>query len=286
VIDAVQYERGLLFGSDHNRLVGVIAQPADYRETGVLLLVGGPQYRVGSHRQFTLLARDLCASGIASLRFDYTGMGDSEGDRVEFSDTAGDLAAALDTMFSELVHLKQVVVWGLCDAASSAMMFAHLDPRIAGLVLLNPWVHGEDFSPGVKVTRYYGPQISTRDSWRRLLSGEIALLPTIRDFTLNALRALPSWLGLGSGGATRHGFVRQMLEGFQRFPGRSLVILGEEDLTAGEFNNLVEHDRAWRAAMASPQVTTHTVAGADHTFSRRGWKDEVARVTIDWIDGL
>ena len=46
---------------------------------GVLIVTGGPQYRAGSHRQFVLLARFLAARGMAVLRFDYRGMGDSEG---------------------------------------------------------------------------------------------------------------------------------------------------------------------------------------------------------------
>ena len=43
-------------------------------------MVGGPQYRVGSHRQFTLMARAFAAAGYPVLRFDYRGIGDSEGE--------------------------------------------------------------------------------------------------------------------------------------------------------------------------------------------------------------
>ena len=42
---------------------------------GMLIVVGGPQYRAGSHRQFTLLARDVAATGVPTMRFDYRGMG-------------------------------------------------------------------------------------------------------------------------------------------------------------------------------------------------------------------
>jgi len=46
---------------------------------GVLIVVGGPQYRVGSHRQFLLLSRRLAAEGHPVMRFDYRGMGDASG---------------------------------------------------------------------------------------------------------------------------------------------------------------------------------------------------------------
>ncbi|HBZ05431.1 MAG TPA: hydrolase 1, exosortase A system-associated, partial [Massilia sp.] len=44
-------------------LYGIVSLPAAPHPRGVLIVVGGPQYRAGSHRQFTLLARDLAAAG-------------------------------------------------------------------------------------------------------------------------------------------------------------------------------------------------------------------------------
>jgi len=49
-------------------------------DTGVLIVVGGPQYRVGSHRQFVMLARFLADHGVPCMRFDYRGMGDVSGE--------------------------------------------------------------------------------------------------------------------------------------------------------------------------------------------------------------
>ncbi|KAB8057318.1 hydrolase 1, exosortase A system-associated, partial [Janthinobacterium violaceinigrum] len=59
------------------RLVGILSLPAAPGPRGVLIVTGGPQYRVGSHRQFVLLARALAAQGVPVLRFDLRGMGDS-----------------------------------------------------------------------------------------------------------------------------------------------------------------------------------------------------------------
>ena len=39
----------------------------------MVIVVGGPQYRAGSHRQFTLLARHIAAAGYPVLRFDARG---------------------------------------------------------------------------------------------------------------------------------------------------------------------------------------------------------------------
>jgi len=66
----------------------------------VLIIVGGPQYRVGSHRQFVLLARHLAAQGIPVMRFDVRGMGDSKGKPRNFGQLDDDLRAATDCFFA------------------------------------------------------------------------------------------------------------------------------------------------------------------------------------------
>jgi len=276
-------ERGLVFECGENRLVGVAALLRQHSGTGVIILVGGPQYRVGSHRQFTLLARDLAGAGIPSLRFDYTGMGDSEGERCDFSATDADIAAALEAFHAAQAGLERVVLWGLCDAASAAMMFAHRHARIAGLVLLNPWVHGADYSPQVKLSHYYRPYLTARDNWRRLFSGKIDLLPAAREFASSSLRTVAGWFGIAREKEARHTSVQDMLDGFRRFTHNSLIVLSENDMTAREFSALVAADKSWGRAVAGPGVTTHTVADADHTFSCRAWQQEVSRLTIDWV---
>ena len=122
-------EQAVVFECAGDRLVGITAVPEVAADIGVLILVGGPQYRVGSHRQFTLLARSLAEAGFASLRFDYRGMGDSEGKKSEFDDTEDDIAAAIDAFIRSAPGVSRVVLWGLCDAASSALIFAHRSQR-------------------------------------------------------------------------------------------------------------------------------------------------------------
>ena len=103
----------LQFNCDRNALIGLLSLPDQAPSHGVLIVVGGPQYRVGSHRQFTLLARDLAAQGIAAMRFDYRGMGDSEGALRNFDEVGDDVRAAVDAFFAALPSLKSVTLWGL-----------------------------------------------------------------------------------------------------------------------------------------------------------------------------
>src|SRR3546814_1414367 len=65
-------------------LVGILHLPAAAARRGVLIVVGGPQYRAGSHRQFLLIARRLAEQGYPVLRFDHRGIGDSDGPYLGF----------------------------------------------------------------------------------------------------------------------------------------------------------------------------------------------------------
>ena len=71
-------ELPILFSCGSESLMGILSKSESAGHVGVLIVVGGPQYRVGSHRQFVLLARSLAAAGLSVFRFDYRGMGASK----------------------------------------------------------------------------------------------------------------------------------------------------------------------------------------------------------------
>lgn len=275
-------ESGLVFASGLQRLVGVLSLPPDAGATAVLVMVGGPQYRVGSHRQFTLLARHLAALGYASLRFDYAGMGDSEGERARFDAVRADVDAALTALLRAAPGVRRVVLFGLCDAASMAMIHAPTRPEIAGVVLVNPWVHEGEYLPEVRLSRYRS-QLATGRQWRRLVTQPREIAVGLAGFAAASLAAARRRLARGNA-APR--FVDAMRDGFTAFEGRALLLLSEDDLTAQEYAALVARDDRWRAALARPTVKTCEVAGADHTFSRPGGQQRLQDLVADWLAQL
>jgi uncharacterized protein len=277
-------EEGKVFSCGENRLVGVATIPEKANDVGVLILVGGPQYRVGSHRQFALLARSLAEAGITTLRFDYTGMGDSEGGRREFNQTESDISAAIQVLCS--TGVRRVVLWGLCDGASSAMMFAYRNPRVVGMVLLNPWVHEGEYSPQVKLAHFYRPSLSRKDQWHRLLSGKINVPSAVKELASDTLGLIGGRALRASADTPKDSFVDAMLEGLERFESNTLIVLSESDLTAREFSTLASSDPRWKAALARSTFTLKTILSADHTFSQQPWKDEVSRLSIEWVKQL
>jgi uncharacterized protein len=75
-----------------------------------------------------------------------------------------------------------------------------------------------------------------------------------------------------------------MQDGLRRFRGRVLLILSGNDFTAQEFKDLVAASRGWRRLLESARVTRRDLPGANHTFSRREWRDQVARWTESWVN--
>ncbi|HEV7929763.1 MAG TPA: hydrolase 1, exosortase A system-associated, partial [Nitrosospira sp.] len=280
----------LVFACNDSWLYGVLSVPEQVGSRGVLVVVGGPQYRVGSHRQFTLLARDLAAHGIPVLRFDCRGMGDSEGAPRIFEDVEADLRCAIDRFMEELPGIDELVIWGLCDAASAALFYAHGDPRITGLVLLNPWVRTEQGEAKAYLRHYYLTRFFEREFWSKVWSGQFDYSAAARSFirtiaTVAGRRPnVHAQEGAHAGGSCDPSSLPdRMLDGLRRFKGRILLIISGNDLTAQEFSDLVSASPAWKRLLAAPRVSRQSLPEADHTFSRRLWRDQVASLTRNWI---
>ena len=174
-------ERAISFACGEAALVGILSLPAQASARGVVIVVGGPQVRTGSHRQFTLLARALAAAGTPVLRFDYRGMGDSEGAVRDFESVDEDVRAAIDRFQQEVPGLAEVVLWGLCDGAAASALYAPQDARVRGLVLLNPWVRTDEGAARATLKHYYRGRLLDAGLWKKLASGRFDVLAATRS---------------------------------------------------------------------------------------------------------
>lgn len=280
-------EEVLSIGAGSHPLVGIVSLPDQRREVGMVIAVGGPQYRVGSHRQFVLLARHLAACGHAVLRFDFRGMGDSAGAPNSFEQTQDDLAHAIDALMARCPNLKGIALWGLCDGASAALLYWNRthDPRVLGLALANPWVRNAALQAKATVKHYYVRRLLQADFWRKLGRGRVGGA-ALRDLATNVRRAF----GRSSAGEEPNGravsFQQRMAQGWKDFRGGILLILSGNDLTAREFVEATRSDPAWAGRLEDGNVVRCDVPGADHTFSASEDTRHVERLTSDWLASL
>jgi exosortase A-associated hydrolase 1 len=214
----------------------VLSRPSEgapASSTAVLVVVGGPQYRVGSHRQFVSLARRLARAGFATLRFDYAGMGDSEGEKPDFLACGPDLEAALAALAQACPRVTRFAVWGLCDAASAALMFATADTRVCAIVAANPWARSASSLAAARMKHYYLERIAEREFWAKLARGRLDWRASVNSLLAN-LRGMRSHRRHTSQPVNGNSYQMQMAGGLSRFRGCVLLILSGRDLTARE----------------------------------------------------
>lgn len=283
--------------ADHD-CVGMLHEPAAPSTRGVLIVVGGPQYRAGSHRQFVHLAHDLAAAGFVALRFDYRGMGDSDGAARTFEDIGTDIRAAVDELTDRHGEIEEVILWGLCDAATAAAFYAAADARVTGLILVNPWVRTEQGIARSYLRNYYGRRLLEPDFWKQLLTGRIRVGKMLTSFCADIAAGIgrrsaapapgdDSGSGKdqhsGTGAAPNSPLPERMAAAVDAFPGPVLFVMSGQDLTAGEFD-AAARSRPWRRALRGRNnISWARMEAADHTFSRRAWRDELATRCIDWL---
>jgi exosortase A-associated hydrolase 1 len=230
------------------------------------------------------------------MRFDYRGMGDSEGNSRTFEEIQVDLRCAIDTLFVQVPELEDVVLWGLCDAASATLFYAHTDQRVSGLVLVNPWVRTKESMARTYLRYYYLKRALDSSFWCRLFRGRVDLLGmmqtllsmiTVRAGTMKNSKEHPDGVYASKeydGKALRMTpLPLRMLEGMKNFQGRLLFILSGADLTASEFKDLIADSPQWQEVMRHSRVTRHDLPGANHTFSRTEWRERVLAWTGQWI---
>lgn len=281
-------ERAFTFPCGPGNLVGILHASEQSAQRGVIIVVGGPQYRVGSHRQFVLLARDLAARGVPVMRFDHRGIGDSDEPYLGFEALGPDIEAAVDAFMAQSRGLREVVLWGLCDAASAILFYAHRDPRVAGIVLLNPWVRTPESEARTYLRHYYLRRLTEPEFWRNAVSGRLDLQRSASSLLVMAAQRLGIVRCSGpadAGAIARHArpLPERMAEGLAKFRGPVLLIISGQDLTAREFEDSARDSRVWRHLLDAPQVSRRDLPDADHTFSRPAWSDRVTDWTDEWI---
>lgn len=279
-------EEPLAFPCAGETLVGVVTRPEHALRTGVLVVVGGPQYRAGSHRQFVQLARAAAAAGFPVFRFDVRGMGDSSGALRSFDDIDEDISAAVQAFAQQCPDLQRLVLWGLCDGASAALLWLQLARSplpVAGLCLCNPWVRSVQSLARIHVRHYYLARLGERAFWIKLLRGGVAG-KALGEFWGN-LKATLSGTPRSRGGSTEP-FQDRMARQWLAFPGHILLVISADDHTAREFIDVAGSRPAWQGALTRAAVERLDLPLADHTFSRSQDRLAMEQGFLAWLRGF
>jgi len=226
-------ERLLWIPSGGKRMAGVLHLPAGRgRAPAVLMLHGFTGHKVETHRLFVRTARQLAASGLIVLRFDFRGSGDSEGEFEEMT-IRGEVEDALNAL-AFLREQRRV------DTARVGLVGFSLGGCVAALSLPRA---GE-----IKALVLWAP-VSNPMRW---------MPPTgVPDRPVNI-------------GGNRVGvnFYKELpelkpLEAVRGYKGAVLIAHGTADAAVS-----MQEGRAYESAFGQARlVQFHTIPNADHIFS-------------------
>jgi pimeloyl-ACP methyl ester carboxylesterase len=134
----------------------------------VLFLNAGLLHRVGACRFHVRTARALAPAGFTSLRFDFSGNGDSEPRKDGLSFEQAAVAEAQEAMsyLEKTRGAKSFVLIGLCSGADMAYETALVDQRVKAIGQLDAYAY--------RTWRFYvhryGPRLLKVQSWRNVLN--------------------------------------------------------------------------------------------------------------------
>lgn len=277
------HEQAIAIAGPQTDMLGIVSLPLPgtaFQPTAFVVIVGGAQYRAGSHRQFVQIARHVAGAGFPALRFDFPGMGDSPGQPLAFEDTSAHIAAAVNAIHQHCPNVKQVVLFGLCDGASASLLYVHntQDQRIAGLALVNPWVRSEVSLARAHVKHYYLWRLAEPAFWQKLLRGRVGL-QALKDLG-NNIRTLRA------GNRAQPSFQDTMAQGWRSFNGPTLLLLSERDLVAKEFVEHAQNDTRWVGLLERPDLSQMTISGADHTCSSSTASRQTESFVLQWLSAI
>jgi hypothetical protein len=299
-------ESPIRFGPN-GRLLGIITRRAidgTAARIGAVLPNVGAVHRVGPGRGTVSLARQLASVGVPSIRFDLSGLGDSDcGPEARENELYAPSARADTLEASRELRARcgvdRNIFVGTCSGAHAAYHAALKDPTAAGVVAVNLPTFDEDFRWPVggpmgrvsavvmKSNRFYERALLQRATWRRGLRGQVELRAVAKALALRGLRLaqarleerLAALVGRPSESAPLRAVRRRCARGLRvRFVyGTDEPGLDQVDL---HFGGRAAHLRD------EPRFRLHVIDGADHSFALQSAQRRLAQVLFDLLREL
>jgi dipeptidyl aminopeptidase/acylaminoacyl peptidase len=243
----------VVFDSKGQQIVGMMHLPNGRGRFPVALLLHGfTGTRTESHRMFVKLSRRLADHGIASLRFDFRGSGDSAGEfenltiRSEIADT---LEAIRFLARHKRVQSRRLALIGMSLGGAIAEK-----NRVKTLALWAPVAEGEGILDGLSTPEAVASLAQTGITD---YEGNLVGVQFIRQFAeMKPLREVVK----------------------SRCP--VLLLHGSADETVP-----VQHADMYERALRSPKriVKKVILPGANHIFARHIWEQRAIDETLDWL---
>lgn len=269
---------------EHRTLVGTLTMPSTQRPRrfAVLMFNSGVIHRVGPHRINVKAARRFADAGIASMRFDVSGLGDSGSSQGMSSfdrQAVEDLVAAMDEVTAR-TGIDRFAVHGICSGAVHALAATLEDERIVGLAMQDGFVFT---TPRARMRRYLLP---LRHEFSRAVRGAMRRLGALARRGPRTRPVVATSAGdgpLGTAGYTPERFAEALDRLSER--GTSTLVLYTGSILnlynyAGQFAERI------RLRSTVSRVECVFAPDLDHTLSNRHAQGRMLDLLERWLVGL
>jgi pimeloyl-ACP methyl ester carboxylesterase len=275
-------EKVVRFGRS-TRLVGVLTEPdvTSPDRPAVILLNSGILHRVGACRLHVNLARALADAGLTAIRFDYSGIGDSEARKDDLSFEQSAVVETREAMdyLRDTKGVSHFVLAGLCSGADMAHMVAKVDDRVVGLGLLDAWCYR---TPKFYL-HHYGRRVLRLSSWTNFIAARLRRLreppqsaPAAGEdgeVTFEMPRYVREFPPREQTAADLRDFMARNVEMFLVFTG------GQEE----QYNYRRQYEDSFRGINFQNRVRVEFLKEADHIFTGLPHQQQVIRDTVEWV---
>jgi pimeloyl-ACP methyl ester carboxylesterase len=301
-------------------LFGIVHEPPDNRrnDTGIIILSPGVKSRVAPHRLYVKMARFFADAGYTTLRFDFYGLGDSEGEiedeyladfyqTIELGRYIDDTIAAMDWM-EDRFGFRRFILTGLCGGAITGLHVGAKDNRVESLiglglpvVLAGSGIDRSKFLTKFEVAhtrRKYVKKLFSLSSWARFLSLKsnyklmvLSFLKSVSpkkmdqknapDLKVLAVNEQPT----SKPKITKDNFNPYIPALFKDFltTGKALLVFGEADRYSWEFREKYMERYGHASEVYQKNLDTHIVPQANHILSLSEWQKDMFEIIGQWL---
>ena len=292
------------------RLFGTLHLPgtANPALPAVVLLSPGVKMRVGPGRLYVPLTELMNSLGYTVLRFDFHGLGDSEGElaepmladvynHIEVGRYVGDTLSALRWLREQHGH-NRFMLGGLCGGAITALLAAERDQSVESLLSLGMTVTlaSNAATPAKYLTRgeldsrrqgYYRRLLQPK-SWLRLLTFQSEYGVIWRSMKRLFIKDPPAApVPATNAPIDQRGNANPLFPpayfAFLKRGGKALMIFSEKDRLQSEYEEKFVAFHQQQLADYQRQIDQHVIPGANHVLSFHEWRDQMLEKSRAWL---
>ena len=163
--------------NDGQKIFGMLHRPAGKQQSpAVVMCHGFAGQKIGKYRIYVLIAQRLAELGIASLRFDFRGSGESEGDFADMTieSEVSDVEKCLEFLRNHSqIDSSRIGILGNSFGGAIAVLAAGLDRRIQSIALLAALFNSQQWQKQWEALNQNKEDLVKQKELSRILDGNV-----------------------------------------------------------------------------------------------------------------